>query len=59
VRADHVEAVARLVGPAHGEGNQRRQVAREEVAAAGFEGPLLALGQLLEARGEQAAAAFL
>ena len=59
VRADHVEAVARLVGPAHGEGDQRRQVAREKVASAGFQGPLVALGQLLEARGQQAAAALL
>ena len=59
VRADHVEAVARLVGPAHGEGDQRRQVAREEVAPAGLEAPLIALGQLLEARGQQATAALL
>jgi hypothetical protein len=43
VGADQVEAVARLVVGAHGEGHERRRVAGEVVPAAGLQAPCSAL----------------
>mmetsp|Transcript_12076 Transcript_12076/g.29202 ORF Transcript_12076/g.29202 Transcript_12076/m.29202 type:complete len:421 (-) Transcript_12076:59-1321(-) len=53
VRADDDEALARCVLGTHGERGDGAHVAGEEILATGREAPRIALGYLLEARGEQ------
>jgi len=56
VGAKHVEAVAGAVGRANGERHDRGRVPGEEVALPRLQVPLRALGEVLEAGGQQALA---
>lgn len=53
VGCNYVEAVPNSVLLPDGEGDQAGHVAREEVAAAGLQVPVIALAEQLEARVEQ------